>query len=1461
MKKILFVSWHGLGDTVLLTPVFRKYKTLHPDHYIAIACMKRYGHIITKLLSGLQFVDEIVSCLSDAWNDFKDYPTGVQEVIKEAKEIAEYNKFDEVIILPCTRPDKKDIFLHKIHRFANEVGIVLDTVDDLQTELTVNKDVEVKALEYLKQYKKPVLVFHTTAGNSLKTLPETVCKDVIDKFTDYEVLEIGRKSTERSILIPEDDMEFTKALVKNASLVVAIDSVVMHIAGALKKNLVAIFSHTPVSQAVPLTYPINVVGLDNEITEISKWKNEYCTEIYKLYVSDVEKTLEGSYHPIPFYGFPEKGVRGSGCIKRWKFIEEHFNTDKKLNVLDIGCNLGFFTFLVGYCGHNVLGIDSDKLLIDCATKISNAGIGKDNIKFEHIDGNLLEYLKSVKDDTYDYVLYMSVHHHIYEQFSAEVADQILNEVSRISKNMIFDMGQYDEKDNSWLPWLKLIPKLKKIETIDYVANKTKFKHGLVISSTLIHETERWLYLFSKEELNKLPKTITFDGIEYNVVNYLLKHKNKQQGVHVFTGTFDVSNTTEEVPKLTDDYESKVRYYIVRNNNDDRYFVKELFYDSFTQKLPKNTVRIEYENGQKLYNDEDIRPHIIPAIAIENNTLLFEYCHWTSLLDVEFNSLPKSLYDDIRKVAIKIKKILGDFDFNINNIFITDDGKDFKFVDFGIGSCDFESRLNNLRKLFKYVDENSKMTYKNLFRKGWYGGRWNLNFNIKKEDKVLDIGSGDNPYPYATDGIDEDTAEAKNQRSGRSLKTDNLIMHYGKAENILPTFKDKEFDFIYTSHTLEHMDDLPLVLDEMSRVGKRGFVAVPLCYYDLLDNKSTTGHKWFMAYDHTYNRLRIRKRYPYEYADAATVIPTINLGSDTLQSHNTNSCLRSIWEVRFYWENGINYIIDNTLFEESLYINNKFDTTISNAISTQSYIDLQVDAEKDLHYNLEDYGDWGIRTFNLMKKHLPNPNTLSSYPNNLVLDIGCNTGYHTKFLADMYGDAIGIDINEKLIKESKVNHDKCYVCDMHNMKFKPETFDLVFAKDVLEHSHTPHFVLRDCYNILKYGGKIIAYIPMDGMGKFDAVNETHLWKTTYDECKQKFNYAGFRNVTIYKYSYINDLGIPRYISDEVGIIVAEKLNYNTPAKTNRSTSIMLPHTYFHSAAYWAHMITFRCGGNCPFCIVDGRGKHVPRSELSGKEIVDFWNNVQHTSNQRLSLIGGETTLHKDFVEIVNNLEGYQMTVTTNCKGVFYDNNNFDKVLKPKSSSTLRINTSYHPHALSPQRYVEVVKRFEDAGYFVDQKAFVYTPDVIQKYGKEIEEVRKHIPLKSPPFLGFWNEKDGYNAKHIPENLWPHEGYWDQESARVMCGITDYELYRYMCGQEEGRPMKCNHPLVTFLVAPDGYVFGCHYKLYYNIEPMSHIHSKTLIEDLLGMKEKICNFSGLSNFCDIVRLMTTTIRKVE
>lgn len=117
----------------------------------------------------------------------------------------------------------------------------------------------------------------------------------------------------------------------------------------------------------------------------------------------------------------------------------------------------------------------------------------------------------------------------------------------------------------------------------------------------------------------------------------------------------------------------------------------------------------------------------------------------------------------------------------------------------------------------------------------------FNFSIKPGDKVLDIGSGGYPFPQATHLADY--YEGDTTHRTEKLVTDVRPFTCCDIENT--PFADKEFDFVYCSHLLEHVSDPKKACKEIMRIGKRGYIETPTRMSDILFNfiSLANHHKW------------------------------------------------------------------------------------------------------------------------------------------------------------------------------------------------------------------------------------------------------------------------------------------------------------------------------------------------------------------------------------------------------------------------------------------------------------------------------------------------------------------------------------------------------------------------------------------------------------------------------------------
>ena len=154
-------------------------------------------------------------------------------------------------------------------------------------------------------------------------------------------------------------------------------------------------------------------------------------------------------------------------------------------------------------------------------------------------------------------------------------------------------------------------------------------------------------------------------------------------------------------------------------------------------------------------------------------------------------------------------------------------------------------MNLLKKIFdlspigfqlytrKFLNNERKIDYQKRY----------VDFKIKENEKVLDVGCGDIPFPYAThmaDRFPEDT----HHRAGK-LNTNDKPFTQADVQDL--PFENQSFDFVYCSHLLEHVENPAKAMDELMRVGKRGYIEVPTRMSDIVFNFARLKHfhKWYV----------------------------------------------------------------------------------------------------------------------------------------------------------------------------------------------------------------------------------------------------------------------------------------------------------------------------------------------------------------------------------------------------------------------------------------------------------------------------------------------------------------------------------------------------------------------------------------------------------------------------------------
>jgi SAM-dependent methyltransferase len=108
-------------------------------------------------------------------------------------------------------------------------------------------------------------------------------------------------------------------------------------------------------------------------------------------------------------------------------------------------------------------------------------------------------------------------------------------------------------------------------------------------------------------------------------------------------------------------------------------------------------------------------------------------------------------------------------------------------------------------------------------------------SIPPHGRVLDVGPGGTPHPRANVLLerDFDAAEAAAQRGHvPALQSDQEIVYFDGGR--FP-FADDAFDYVICSHVLEHVEDVPAFVGELTRVAPRGYLEFPTIHYEYLYN--------------------------------------------------------------------------------------------------------------------------------------------------------------------------------------------------------------------------------------------------------------------------------------------------------------------------------------------------------------------------------------------------------------------------------------------------------------------------------------------------------------------------------------------------------------------------------------------------------------------------------------------------
>ncbi|MBI5233567.1 MAG: radical SAM protein [Deltaproteobacteria bacterium] len=260
-------------------------------------------------------------------------------------------------------------------------------------------------------------------------------------------------------------------------------------------------------------------------------------------------------------------------------------------------------------------------------------------------------------------------------------------------------------------------------------------------------------------------------------------------------------------------------------------------------------------------------------------------------------------------------------------------------------------------------------------------------------------------------------------------------------------------------------------------------------------------------------------------------------------------------------------------------------------------------------------------------------------------------------------------------------------------------------------------------------------------------------------------------------------------------------------------IKIPEDYNYAAVF----LTLACNLSCSYCINNFGLDGYEKKHLSGEDWVRGLNRIVSRDDLPLTLQGGEPSLHKDFIYILNNIRPeLHIDILTNLQ---FDEEEFIKKVDPKrlrrNSPYASIRVSYHPEVMELLPLIEKVLKLQDAGFSIGIWGVKHPKqDAEVLRAKEICDMRG-IDYRFKEFLGFYNGR--------LHGTYRYEGAVEGRfSKTVMCKTTE------------------------LIIGSKGSIYRCHSDLYEGRPPVGNILDPNYdIENIF----RTCRHFGHCNPCDL------------